>query len=148
MRVQFEVIGERATVQTVRDLGQFDWSQFHRRAAIYMQRSIRQGVYSGKDLDGRPFAPLSIVTQQAKRGSKRRGSAHILVDRGDMLKSLIPSSNAREGRVAIGDRMNQIKGRAHNFGTRNMPRRSWFGIRKADIEVIEGMAGDAQRRVS
>ena len=142
--INLKVNGTKATIRVIRRGMTFKKIPFHREAASYLQRAIRQGIRSERDLVGVPFAKLSDVTASSKRGNKTRGHAHILVDTGGMQKAIVPAWDEKAGRVGFGDRTHASIGSHHQHGTARMPKRSFMGIRnhqgQNDVQAIEKIA--------
>ena len=121
-----------------------DSTGYHRDVSQYLVFSTRQAVSREQDVNGRKFAALAPSTANARRGTTRRGTAHILQDNGSMVRALVGQFSPSEARLTLGDRRNAQKAIWHQQGTSKMPQREWIGLRSYaghdDFLAIEQIA--------
>jgi len=113
--------------------------------------NIRDRTLDGTDLDGNPFAPYN--KQYEKRKMKIRGNLDWLRLTGEMMRSYVARLRGLyAGDVMIGSgskhtskQMNELAG-WHNFGTKRMPARSFWGYTGQDIDELYKRAADTIKK--
>lgn len=99
-----------------------------------LESSTRQRFADKKAPDGNAWADLLPATQQAKRG---RGGG-ILVDRGDLMRSI--TYHANQHSVAIGT--DRHYGKYHQMGTSVMVARPFLGLSSEDKRTLHDLIND------
>lgn len=90
---------------------------------VHMKRRTGRGV----GVNERQFQPYSAQYAIDEKGGRRQPVT--LIRRGDMMNALQVRPEGRLKRVVrFTDRRQERKGRAHQFGTRRLPQRRWFGV--------------------
>lgn len=101
--------------------------------AQIIRADIRQGIRTGRDLDGLSFVRLKLATVKRKRRKNSPHPTRALHDTG-VMQNLPPAKEATAGNLTATvtiakSRMSPAAiGRFHNQGGKNLPKREWFGI--------------------
>ena len=93
-----------------------------------LESSTRERFETKRDPQGMSWEQLNPKTKNAKRTAKGRLRSDILVDRGDLRKSI--TYHATSQSVAVGT--DRHYGRYHQEGTRHMPARPFLGLSVED----------------
>lgn len=93
-----------------------------------LESSTRERFESKRDPQGVSWEQLNPKTKEAKRTAKGRLRGGILVDRGDLRKSI--TWHATSQSVAVGT--DRHYGRYHQEGTQHMPARPFLGLSVED----------------
>jgi len=109
-------------------------------AKLVRDRTRKQG----KDVNGNTFAAYSTETQTRKAKQGKPGFVN-LTDHSNMINSVAVQPILNGYEVYIADPTDNKKGFYHNTGTRNLPKREWFGISKPDAEKIYAKYGRVLR---
>ncbi|MBF0804964.1 MULTISPECIES: phage virion morphogenesis protein [unclassified Neisseria] len=97
-----------------------------------LENSTRKRFETKTAPDGRKWAPLKLTTLYAKTGKNGKTRGSILVDRGDLLKSI--TSHATESMAEVGT--DRVYARYLQTGTADMPAREIFGLSGQDRSDI------------
>ncbi len=108
--------------------------------ADFMTARMKVRTLQGRDTTLQPFKPYAprTVKSRAKRG--RQTSVVDLFDTGKMLAGIggrVLSDT--EAQVSIFDAIQGKKAAAHQFGTKHMPVRRFFGVSTEDTIAIKGI---------
>lgn len=103
-----------------------------------LESSTRERFESKRDPQGISWEQLKPQTKDAKRTAKGRLRGGILVDRGDLRKSI--TYHATTQSVAVGT--DRHYGQYHQEGTRHMPARPFLGLSLEDESDILQLVQD------
>ena len=107
-----------------------------------LESSTRERFESKRDPQGISWEQLKPQTRDAKRTAKGRLRGGILVDRGDLRKSI--TYHATSQSVAVGT--DRHYGRYHQEGTRHMPTRPFLGLSVEDegniLQIVQKFIED------
>ena len=104
--------------------------------AIDIAKLVRDRTrIQGKDVNGNAFHKYSEATQTRKEKEGKPGFVD-LTDHSNMINSVKAQPILNGYEVYIAEPINNKKGFYHNMGTKNLPKREWFGISKPDAEKI------------
>lgn len=114
-----------------------DLTPLMRAIGAVVESSTRQRFASKQSPDGVAWTQLKPSTVRQKQKASGR-SAGILVDRGDLMKSITHQASRQS--VAIGTNRHYAK--YHQTGTSKMPARAFLGLPTADKQGIRGVVND------
>ena len=134
--INIQIVGLRRLEKKLERLGTAPHREFPPlllKGGQLVANSIVRGVMEGRDVDGHKFKKLSPKTEKAKtrKGYRGIGVSSILQQSGRMIQGVM--AHLERWDLAIvheSDILAQEYGLYHQRGTRRMPQRKWFGIRK------------------
>lgn len=103
-----------------------------------LENSTRRRFETKTAPDGSKWAPLSLWTLYAKTGKNGRERGSILVDRGDLLRSITSHATADMAQVGT----DRVYAAYLQTGTAKMPARPVFGLSDQDRSDIRAEMGD------
>ena len=106
--------------------------------AALLENSTRKRFRSKAAPDGSLWAGLKPATLRTKNNAKGKTRGSILVDRGDLFRSLTSFANERMAVVGTP----QLYAQYHQTGTRHMPARPIFGLSGQDRADIRQSLAD------
>ena len=106
--------------------------------AALLENSTRKRFRSKAAPDGSLWAGLKPATLRTKTNAKGKTRGSILVDRGDLFRSLTSFANERMAVVGTP----QLYAQYHQTGTRHMPARPIFGLSGQDRADIRQSLAD------
>lgn len=106
--------------------------------AALLENSTRKRFETKIAPDGSKWADLSLWTLYAKTGKNGKTRGSILVDRGDLLRSI--TSHATESMAEVGT--NRVYAAYLQTGTAKMPARPIFGLSEQDRSDIRESLGE------
>ncbi|MCS4534242.1 phage virion morphogenesis protein [Neisseria montereyensis] len=106
--------------------------------AALLENSTRKRFETKTAPDGSKWAGLSLWTLYAKTAKNGRTRGSILVDRGDLLKSI--TSHATESMAEVGT--DRVYAAYLQTGTAKMPAREIFGLSEQDHSDIRASLGE------
>lgn len=106
-----------------------DLSRQINRMAQIVVKETKDGINSGKDIDGAPFKPLKKSTIKAKKEKGSKFPTTILKDTGLMQKIYLKKRASEKKQRAIVSiaKLREEIGFKHNVG-KGVPEREWFGV--------------------
>lgn len=106
--------------------------------AAILENSTRKRFNTKTAPDGSPWAGLKPATVRAKTGRNGKARGSILVDRGDLFRSLTGFANERMAVVGTP----QLYAQYHQTGTRHMAARPIFGLSEQDRQDIRQLLAE------
>ncbi|OSI09272.1 phage virion morphogenesis protein [Neisseria zoodegmatis] len=106
--------------------------------AALLENSTRKRFETKTAPDGSKWADLSLWTLYAKTGKNGKARGSILVDRGDLLRSI--TSHATESMAEVGT--DRVYAAYLQTGTAKMPARPIFGLSEQDRSDIRESLGE------
>ena len=132
LTVNSELPEVREHLQTLYRVLNGDLTRPMTRIADLLENSTRKRFRSKAAPDGSLWAGLKPATLRAKTNAKGKTRGGILVDRGDLFRSLTSFANERMAVVGTP----QLYAQYHQTGTRHMAARPIFGLSGQDRQDI------------
>lgn len=138
LTVNSELPEVREHLQTLYRVLNGDLTRPMTRIADLLENSTRKRFRSKAAPDGSLWAGLKPATLRAKTNAKGKTRGGILVDRGDLFRSLTSFANERMAVVGTP----QLYAQYHQTGTRHMAARPIFGLSGQDRQDIRQSLAD------
>ena len=138
LTVNSELPEVRELLQTLCHVLNGDLTRPMTRIADLLENSTRKRFRSKAAPDGSLWAGLKPATLRAKTNAKGKTRGGILVDRGDLFRSLTSFANERMAVVGTP----QLYAQYHQTGTRHMAARPIFGLSGQDRQDIRQSLAD------
>ena len=138
LTVNSELPEVREHLQTLYRVLNGDLTRPMTRIADLLENSTRKRFRSKAAPDGSLWAGLKPATLRAKTNAKGKTRGGILVDRGDLFRSLTSFANERMAVVGTP----QLYAQYHQTGTRHMAARPIFGLSEQNRQDIRQRLAD------